>query len=412
MMSALSIRPYFGFARMKVIRQSVYPGSHGAVIGLAPDQRYRPRCHVCRQVAATVHSAGHRRILRDLSLADRQVFLQADYRKVWCDRCGGARVEHLSFCDAGKRVTHRLARYVYELCKMLSLEDVARHLQLNPKTVRRIDRAFLEREFGHTNYEGLRVLAIDEISRAKHQGQNAYMTVVLDYQTGRVVWMGPGRSKDTLDAFFAGMTQAQKAQIQAVAVDMWEAYINRVRHHCPHAKIVFDLFHVVQAFGRVIDEVRRSEYRRASREDQAVLKGSRYLLLRNEDTLTAPQQERLRRLLRLNKTLNTVYILKDHLRVIYRYRRRPAAQRALDHWCAMAETIDNPWMRRFIGRLRYFAYGILNHCDFAIGTSKLEGVNTRIKLIKRRAYGYTDPDYFALKIKQAFPGKEPTNLLG
>ena len=248
------------------------------MIQVEPDLRYRPRCHDCGEPAGTVHSKGHRRIIRDLSMAGAKTWLQVGYRKIWCEECGGVRVERLSFADAKKRVTHRLAHYVYELCKVMTVEDVARHLDLNPKTVKAVDQIFLGREFGQTDYTGLRILAIDEIALKK--GHN-YMTVVLDYLTGRVVWMGQGRSKDTLDEFFAGMTREQKVAIEAVAIDMWEPYINRIQHHCPDAKIVFDMFHVVQAFGRVIDKIRREEYFNATLKDRMIIKGSRYLLLRN-----------------------------------------------------------------------------------------------------------------------------------
>jgi len=352
-------------------------------------------------------------MIRDLNLADRQIWLDVDYRKVWCPCCDRTRVEHLSFCDSPRRLTDRLRRYVYELCKILSVAEVARHLDLNPKTVKAIDQAFLHEAFGQTEYEGLRVLAIDEI--AVRKGRH-YMTVVMDYVSGRVVWTGENRAKATLDRFFAGMTDRQKAAIEAVAMDMWDPYINRVEHHCPQALIVFDLFHVVQGFGRVIDEVRREEVRKAAGPMKKVVKGSRYLLLKNRQNLRPGQADRLDELLKLNATLNAVYVLKDQLKMIYRYKRRHAAQVALDAWCAMASRVDNRWMRQFIQTLRRFEYGILNHCRFPIGTSRLEGVNNRIKVIKRRAYGYPDPVYFGLKIKQAFPGDAPrperTNSLG
>lgn len=408
-MSMPSIGPYFNFARTKMIGQTIHHEAGSARIQMAPDRRFRPLCHDCGAPAGTIHSKGYRRFIRDLPMAGTKIWLHVGYRKIWCEECGGARVERLSFADAKKRVTHRLARHVYDLCKVLTVEDVARHLDLNPKTVKAVDATFLEREFGHTEYTGLRILAIDEIALKK--GHN-YMTVVLDYLTGRVVWMGPGRHKETLDAFFAGMTEEQKAAIEAVAIDMWESYINRIRHHCPGAKIVFDMFHVVQAFSRVIDNIRREEYRNATDKDRSILKGSRYLLLRNNENLSTDQRSRLSTLLDMNATLQTVYVLKDQLKVIYHYRRRHAAKRALDHWCRMAEELDHPDLRRFVRRLRFFEYGILNHCDYSIGTSKLEGVNNKIKLIKRKAYGYQDENYFALKIKQAFPGKNSTNYLG
>jgi transposase len=376
-----------------------------------PDHRWRPLCHSCRHPASTIHSQGYRRTVRDLNLVDRPVWLQVQYRKIWCPACGRAQVEHLSFCNAHQRLTHRLRRYIYELCKMLSVAEVARHLELDPKTVMAVEREFLRAEFGQTCYEGLRVLAIDEIAVKKGQ---QYMTVVLDYDSGRVVWAGQGHDKQTLDCFFAGMTDAQKAAIEAVAIDMHGPYINRLGHHCPQARIVFDLFHVVKAFGDVVDEVRREEVRKAVGIDKQVIKGSRYLLLKNRENLRADQQNRLEELLRVNQRLNAVYILKEQLKVIYRYHHPAGAQAALDAWCTMADQIDSWWMRQFVKMLRRHAYGIINHCAFPIGTSRLEGINNKLKLIKRKAYGFHDSEHFALKIKQAFPGEpqEITNFSG
>lgn len=410
-MSGLSIASYFPFTRVKVVQQNVHLDSPtpGTLIHLQPDQRYRPVCRECHS-RGIVHSQGLRRVVRDLNFGPAQTYLQVEYRRVWCPRCQQARVEPLEFLDSHKRLTRRLARYVYELCKVMTVLDVARHLDLNPKTVKAIDKHFLNEEFGQTDYNNLRILAIDEIAVKK--GHN-YMTVVLDYITGRVVWMGEGRSMETLDAFFDPMTEEQKQAIRAVAIDMWEPYINRVEHHCPQAKIVFDLFHVVKAFGGVIDEVRRDEVRRAQRdEDKTYLKGSRYLLLKNRENLKPEQQVHLRELLAANERLAAVYQLKDQLKMIFRYKRPHAAKRALDQWCVMAEEVDHPAMDRFIGRLRFFEYGILNHCDYPIGTSPLEGVNNKIKVIKRKAYGFHDPEYFALKVKQALPGQKLTTEIG
>lgn len=410
-MSGLSIASYFPFTRVKVVAQNVH--AEGALIQVQPDLRWHPLCHDCHAPAAGVHSKGHRRMIRDLNLADREVWLQVAYRKIWCPACGKTRVEHLSFCHSPQRLTHRLRRYVYELCKLLPVAAVARHLHLDAKTVKAVDEEFLQEEFAQTDYEGLRILAIDEISVRKGQ---QYMTVVLDYLSGRVVWVGQGHDKDTLDRFFAGMTEEQKAGLQAVAIDMWDPYINRLKHHCPQALIVFDLFHVVKAFGRVVDEVRREEVRKAVGQMKRIVKGSRYLLLKNRENLRPDQEDRLDELLRINRRLNQVYVLKDQLKVIYRYKRRPAAKAALDEWCAMASRVDNSWMAQFVRTLRRFEYGILNHCAFPIGTSRLEGVNNKIKVIQRKAYGFHDSVYFGLKVKQAFPGdpneRQLTNSLG
>lgn len=399
-MSKLSITKYYPFMRVKIIDQTVHgEDASSALIKLAPDLRYRPLCHQCGLPAATVHSQGHRRHLRDLNMASAEVWLQVEYRKIWCNNCGGAKVEQLSFADASRRVTHRLARYIYGLCKVMTVQDVADHLDLNPKTVKAIDKSFLEKGFGRTDCHALKILAIDEIALRK--GHN-YMTVVLDYLSGRVVWLGQGRDMDTLDRFFAEMTDKQKDAIEAVAMDMWEAYINRVKYHCPNAKIVFDFFHLVQGFGRVIDKVRRDEYLKANKQERKVLKGSRYLLLKNEENLTEIQQNRLQAVLELNSTLSILYVLKDQLKLLYYYSDRRKVKRTLNDWCRMAGQIEHRSVQAFIKRLRFFEYGILNHANYPIGTSRLEGVNNKIKVIKRKAYGFHDSEYFALKVKQAF----------
>ena len=411
-MSGLSIRPYFPFARMRVVDQNVHLDlpKPGTLLHLQPDVRFRPICHGCGG-PGQIHSLGLRRFIRDLNIGPAQTWLHVEYRRVWCPGCQKASVEQLSFADPSQRITHRLARYIYGLCQVMTVQDVARHLDLDPKTVRAVDHHFLQQEFGETDYRGLKVLAIDEIALTK--GQLGYMTVVLDYLTGRVVWMGEGHNKETLDRFFAGMMDEQKQAIQAVALDMWEPFINRVQHHCPQAKIVFDLFHLVKAFGEVIDEVRREEVRKAARRPEAAcIKGSRYLLLKNRQNLRADERVRLRELLAVNERLSAVYILKDQLKMIYQYRRRGWARKALDQWCTLAAEVDQPDMRRFIKRLRFFEYGILNHCDHPIGTSRLEGLNNKIKVIKRKAYGFHDPEYFALKVKQASPGLEPATKTG
>lgn len=399
-MSDLSIARYLPFMRVKITGQTVHgDDANSALIKLSPDLRYRPLCHECGQTADTVHSKGHHRLIRDLNLASAQVWLQVEYRKIWCNNCGRAKVEQLSFAQASQRVTHRLARYIYGLCKMMTVKEVAKHLDLDPKTVKQIDKEYLEKDFGDTDTDDLRVLMIDEIAVRKG---HRYMTVVADYFSGRVVWMGSARNKKTLDKFFAAMPPEQKNAIEAVAMDMWEPFINRVKHHCPQARIVFDFFHVVQSFGRVIDNVRRNEYRQATQKDRKVLKGSRYLLLKNEENLTDTQRNRLQAVLELNATLSTLYVLKDQLKLIYYYDNREKVKQTLDDWCSMASQIEHSSVQAFIKKLRFFEYGILNHADYPIGTSRLEGINNKIKVIKRKAYGFHDDEYFALKVKQAF----------
>jgi transposase len=184
---------------------------------------------------------------------------------------------------------------------------------------------------------------------------------------------------------------------------MWDPYIKAVRKKVPHPKIVFDLFHVVSQFSRVIDKVRNSEYRKASQENKEVFKGAKYLLLKNRSNVRRKKERRqLQELLKLNEIINSVLILKNKLKHIWSYRSRTWATKALDEWCALAQSLKQRSVTKFANMLDRYRYGILNHCDYAIHTGKLEGVNNKIKVIKRKAYGFQDLRYFSLKIFQAF----------
>lgn len=398
-MSACTITAYFPFRRVRLLSQSVSREADLAVIKAEPDKNFSPICCVCGQRARSVHS-WHSRAIRDLNLANARVSIFCRYRRIHCERCQTTRLEDLELFDPSKRVTRRMERYIHELCKFLPVKQVAEHLGLDWKTVKVVDKSFLEEEYRTTDYSALSILAVDEIAIRKG---HHYMTVVLDYLSGRVVWMGEHRTKETLQNFFRGMSAEQKASLKAIAMDMWEPFIAAVKEETPHMKIVFDLFHVVAAFNKVIDAVRNEEYRKASTEDKEVIKGSKYLLLKNRENLRKKEHRlHLKRLLSLNKTLSTVMILKDELKMLWRYRYRASARKALHRWRETARSIGHPQLDRFARRLETFAYGIVNHCDYPIHTSKLEGVNNKIKVIKRKAYGFHDLDYFRLKVIQAF----------
>lgn len=398
-MSTLSIAKYFPFPRVRIVDQSVLLEATQAQIQVVPNQRFSPLCHLCGQKSSSIHSWTQRTI-RDLDLASARVWLRCQYRKVFCLQCQRIVTEDLNLFHPYLRVTLRLAQYIHELCQVMTVQEVAEHLDLDWKTVKNIDKHFLEQKYGQPNFDGLQVLAIDEISIRKGQ---RYLTVVLDYLTGRVVWIGKHRRARTLSRFFNQMTSQQRQSLQAIVMDMWDPYIKAVQKKLPHVQMVFDLFHVVAQFSRVIDQVRNSEYRKASKADKDVFKGAKYLLLKNRSNVRRKKdRQQLKELLKLNEVINTVLILKDKLKHIWSYRSRTWASKTLDEWCALARALRNRAVTRFANMLDRYRYGILNHCDYPIHTGKLEGVNNKIKVIKRKAYGFHDLRYFSLKIIQAF----------
>jgi transposase len=398
-MSVPTIAPYFPFRRIKIVNQSLLPDISEARILAEPDKRFQPICHCCKKKVTATHSWTQRTI-RDLNLAATRVWITCRYRKLFCTHCGHISIEDLDLFHPYLRVTHRLALYIHQLCRFMTVSDVAKHVKLDWKTVKNIDKYHLEAQYGQPDYNHLKILAVDEIAIRK--GHN-YLTVVLDYLSGRIVFIGKDRKSKTLKRFFNQMTAKQRKTIEAVAMDMWNPFINAVKKKVPQAKIVFDLFHVVSQFGKVIDKVRNREYRKASKEDKSVFKGAKYLLLKNRKNVRRKKhREQLKQLLELNEVINTVLILKEQLKHIWSYRSRTWANKAIDNWCALARSLNIRVLNNFCKMLDRHRYGILNHCEYPIHNGKLEGVNNKIKVIKRKAYGFHDLRYFTLKIYQAF----------
>lgn len=227
-MSVPTIAPYFPFRRIKITHQSVTSEADTAHIHIQPDGRFAPVCHGCGRRATGVHSWTQRKV-RDLNMATARVWLDCRYRKVFCAHCHGIHVENLELFHPYLRVTQRMARYVYQLCQYMTVSEVARHLGLNWKTVKDIDKYYLEHDYGQPDLNGLRILAVDEISVRKG---HRYLTVVLDYLSGRVVYVGKHRRSDTLKGFFNQLSREQLAGIEAVVMDMWDPFIRAVKKKC------------------------------------------------------------------------------------------------------------------------------------------------------------------------------------
>lgn len=402
-MSSLSIAAYFPWSRMVVESQSVSAEADLAVIDLRPDQRFAPRCHICGASSSRVCS--HQlRAVRDQPMASARITLRLSYRNIYCANCRRVVVEELEAVEPWQRVTRRLAFYIHQLCRLMTVSEVAQHLELDWKTVKNIDKAFLEQTYAEPELGEPNILAVDEFSLRKGR---RYVTVVIDYRRGRILHVAEGNRSESLSSFFEALSEEQKGKIEAIAMDMWDPYIKAVRQSAPHVKIVFDLFHALKAFCRIIDEVRLAEYRKAQEEGKEVLKGSKWLLLKQREGLKEPEQERLDRLLQLNGNIAKVLILRDKLKRLWQHLCPLLAAEAIREWCALARSLPYRKLQTFAGRLERYGYGILNHCDYLIHTSKIEGVNNKIKVIKRRAYGYHDLRYFTLKIYQAFDPDQP-----
>jgi transposase len=341
--------------------------------------------------------------VRDLPLFEHRVELIVPRVRVACAACG-AKLERLAWLEPYARVTGRLADSAARLCAVTSILHVARFFGLHWNTVKELDRAHLQRSLGPVDFDGLEIIALDEFAIQKG---HRYATVIVEPTRKRVLWVGRGRGREDIRPFFETLGSERCARLRAAVMDMNAGYELEVKRHCPNAAIVFDLFHVIAKYGReVIDRVRvdRANELREQRRERHLVKSARWLLLKNRDSLRPGEDVELDELLAANHSLFVVYVLRDALKDLWSYRHCGYAARAWRSWYRKALRSGIGPLRHFAQKLRPYLAGILAHCRYPLGTNLIEGINNKIKVIKRMAYGFRDDAYFFLKIRAAFPG--------
>jgi transposase len=320
-----------------------------------------------------------------------------DVPKVECQKCGVRRRVEVGFAESKRRHTRSFERYVIELLAFMTPMDVARHLQISWDLANDIQKRRLQRHFAKPKLKHLRRIAIDEI----HLGmRHRFVTLVLDLDNGAVVFVGQGKGEDALNPFWKRLRSA-RAKIQAVATDMSPAFQSAVRKHLPQATLVFDRFHIMKLLNEKLTELRRVLFAEAEGPlGKNVLKGVRWLLLKNPENLDHSKNEsrRLQEALELNQPLATAYYLKDDLRRFWEQSDIVDAYEFLNDWCAKAQASNIGILKKFAQTLMGHRSGLLAWFSDPISTGPLEGINNKIKLLQRRAYGYRDLELFKLRI--------------
>lgn len=371
---------------------------NGGIVLVIEQPREKLRCACCG--SADVHSQGRKtRRWRCVPWGRKSVFVEFAVPRLKCWSCHRTRQAVVPFAEPKKHYTKSLARYVLELSQFMTLKDVALHLGLSWDTVKAIQKKRLTMKYAKPKLKPVRQITIDEISIG--QGHR-YLTVVLDLESGAVIFVGQGKSAAALDPFWVRL-RASHARIEAVATDMSPAYIAAVLEHLPNAVHVFDRFHVVKLFNHELSELRRELYREATElMDKKVLKGTRWLLLKNPENLNEEKQEskRLQEALELNQSLATAYYLKEDLRQFWNQKTYLNASRFLDRWCQRAEASGIRRLQKLAKTMRRHRSGLLNWYVYPISTGPLEGTNTKLRVMQRQAYGFRDKEFFTLKIYQ------------
>lgn len=382
----------FGIRGYEYVRTG-YQG--GQVIFTIHQEHETCRCSGCggRDVLPRGHVA---RRFRSLSIGGRATFVVLPIPRVECRACGVIRQVEIPFADPRRGYTTSFERYALELSRRMTIRDVAMHLNVGWDLIKDIQKRDLSRRFAKPKLKHLRRIAVDEIAVGKG---HRYLTIVMDLESGAVVFVGDGKGADALKPFWKRL-RPSGAKIEAVAMDMSAAYRGAVSTFLPDAKIVFDRFHVVKLFNEKLSDLRRSLYHQANDEQKKVLKGSRWLLLKNPENLDPEKDEkaRLEEALALNQPLATAYYMKDDLRQFWEQPGRRFATAFLDGWIRQAEASGAKMLRQMAKTLSAHRDGLLAYYDVMITSGPMEGTNNKIKTMKRQAYGFRDHEFFKLKI--------------
>lgn len=341
-------------------------------------------------------SEGYKRTIRDLDLGTKRCFLTFFEVKLFC-KCGFRGYERLDFARPYSRNTIRFEEFVYQLSSKMTIKDTAEITGLNWKTVKDIDIHYIRQEVESIENLNPRRLGVDEIAYAKGQ---KYLTIIRDIDLNSVIWIGLNRRKETLNSFFEKIGEEKWCSIETIVMDMWDPYIASVQEYCPQSDIVFDKFHIVKKASEALDAVRKQEFANASAQERKNMKHKRFIILRRGKTLTDEQNETLKDLLKNNEILYKAYLLKEQLSDIFDEDDYDRAINRLKKW--ITNVIDSkidPFLKLVKTMLRYF-YGIRNYFIHRITNAASEGFNNKINIVKRKAYGFWDLEYFILKIHQ------------
>lgn len=341
-----------------------------------------------------------RRQVRDVPLFGYPCVIEIELAQVFISK-NERRMERCEFVDKGCRFTRRFCRLISGLCRHMSIQAVSRHLGLRWETVKNIDKAYLEETLpalDPAQLTDLEYLGVDEVARAKGHD---YMTVIYDMVGGHLIGVETGRTAEVFAGFLKQLPDATAAEIKAVAMDMGPAYQKAVKECLPATDIVFDRFHVMQNYSKAIQNQRRIEFRKASKAGKELMIGTQYLVLKNADKLTEQQGEKLQTLLENNSNLNMLYVLKEQLQVLWNATSFDQMAGQLESWCQVADQSNMLYLKKFAKSLRRHRVGICNYAKHQLTSARVEAGNISIGMIRKRARGIRDTEYFKLKIRQS-----------
>lgn len=306
--------------------------------------------------------------------------------------------EKLPWLSTNPFYTKRFAFVVGRQCRAMTIADVAKEFRLDWKTVKELDKQYMREQLRRTGTPAPQVIGIDEISIRKG---HTYRIVVSDLIRRRPIWFGgQDRSGESMDGFYAWLGPKKAKKIRLAVMDMWKAFEKSAKKHIPQAAILYDKFHVMRHLGESLDKIRKQEYARLAGKDRSYIKGQKYTLLSRKQHLDLDGRRSLRKLLRANKRLNTAYLLKETFGQLWSYETEGWARRFFDNWKDALKWQRLEPYQEFVKLIERHWEGIAAYChpDNKVSLGFVEGLNNKIRVIQRRAYGLRDEEYLRLKI--------------
>jgi len=319
-------------------------------------------------------------------------------RRVRCKTCG-VKNEKRAFLSDNTKYTLRFAMQIGGLCRAMTIQDVSRLMRLDWHAVKDLDKIYMREQLRLAGPPAPRVIGVDEISIQKG---HSYRIVVSDLEARRAIWFGgAGRTEADMDLFYAFLGKENAEKTRLAVMDMWKAFRNSTKKNAPQAAILFDKFHVVKHLSDALDDIRRSEYKRVTGDGRSFIKGQRYVLLSRRESLTDDKRKNLERLLQANARLNVAYLLREQFEQLWDYADAGDARAFFDAWRGQLRDQDLKPYEKFARMVEKHWDGIAAHCQptHTIPLGFVEGLNNKIRVIQRKAYGLRDEEYLALKIQ-------------
>lgn len=351
------------------------------------------KCTCCGS-SKVQHKDSKNRIFRACNLGSQKTYIEIITYKLFCLSCGKRAWIKLPFAMGKYPLTKSFVNYIISLIGISTLLHVARLFCLQWKTVKNLDKENLKRRPKQFSFKKLEYLSIDEIAIRKG---HHYMTIISDITTGQIIFAVKGRKEEVLVSFLKKLKSRAK-KLKGIAMDMSAGYAGAVKKYLPHVSIVFDRFHVTKVLIQALDNVRKEEWKSCLEQGHHVAKGKRFLLLRNFDNLEASGKAGVEKLLQINEKLSIAHTMKEQFRLFWHQPNRKEGRIFLVNWIVGALSSEVNSLEKAARTLLDHFTGLLNYFDHRIDNGRAEGINNKIKVMKRQAYGFRDIEYFTLKL--------------